>query len=144
VTQPRPRRNTRTVLIVVGSVLAVCCALAIGLGVFAVRTFNNTAGPARAATEAFLVDWRDGNTAAAYEKLCASVRERTTQEQLATTMTARRPTSYEITRVDVQTVNGQLGAAVTADLTFAGGLTEPRTFRLRREGDAWKICGNPY
>jgi len=140
VTQPK-RRNLKAILIVVGSVLAVCCVLG-GLGIyFGVRAI--TAGP-RDATDAFLRDLTAGNSTAVYDRLCESTRSRTTKDQLVEIMNGRRPTSYKITGVSMQSVNGDSGAAVRTELSYPGGTSEPHTFRLRKEGGEWKVCGDPY
>ena len=143
-TQPQRRRSTRTILIVVGIVLVVGCLIAVVVGFFGIRALNTAAEPPRAATEAFLRDLSNGDAAAAYGKLCQPTRSRTSQAQVATIMSSRRPTSYRIVDVAIQNVNGEVSAAVTADLTYPDGFTSPHVFRLRKENDVWKVCGNPY
>jgi hypothetical protein len=143
-TQPPRRGNRKTILIVVGSVLAVCCVVGVVGGIFAFRTFRAATGPAQSAAEAFMQDLTRGDSAAAYDKLCQSTRQRTTQAELADIMSNRRPTSYRITGVRIQTINGEVSAAVEANLTYPDGFTDPHTFNLRQEDDTWKVCGNPY
>jgi hypothetical protein len=144
VTQPARKRNTKTILIVVASVVAACCLLGGGVGFFAYRAVQSTLGPPREATEAFLVDLKAGDAASAYEKLCEATRSRTTQAELADKINSHKPTAHQITGVEINTVNGETSAAVTARLTYPGGISEPHTFRLRKEDNMWKVCGNPY
>jgi len=44
----------------------------------------------------------------------------------------------------VSTVNGRQSALVTADLVRAGGGHDRHVVQLRREGDTWYVCGEPY
>jgi hypothetical protein len=144
VTPPPRRRNTRTIIFVVGGALAVCCLIGSVAGIFGYRAFRAVLEPPRTATEAFVQDLVRGDAAAAYQKLCEPTRSRTSEAELASKISSRRPTGYEITGVSIETVNGQTTAAVTTRLTYPDGFTDPHVFRLAKEGDAWKVCGNPY
>jgi len=62
----KPSRTTRTVLIVIAAVLAVCCLGGVGGGFWLYRTYKDAAGPARAATAAYIDDVRPGNYQSAY------------------------------------------------------------------------------
>jgi hypothetical protein len=141
---PARRRNTKIILFVIGGALAVCCLIGSVAGIFGYRAFRAVLEPPKAATEAFAQDLVRGDAAAAYQKLCEPTRSRTSEAELASMINTRRPTRYEITGVDIQTVNGQTTAAVRANLTFPDGFTDPHTFRLTKENDTWKVCGNPY
>jgi hypothetical protein len=129
---------------VVGGAVAVCCLIGGVAGIFGYRAFRAVLEPPRTATEAFVQDLVRGDAAAAYQKLCEPTRSRTSEAELASLLGSRRPTRYEITGVDIETVNGQTTAAVTTSLTYPDGFTDPHVFRLTKEGDAWKVCGNPY
>jgi hypothetical protein len=143
--QPPPRRrNTKIIIFVVAGALAVCCLIGTVAGVFGFRAFRAVLEPPRIATEAFVQDLVRGDAAAAYQKLCESTRARTSEAELASAIGTRRPTRYEITGVDIETVNGQTTAVVRVNLTYPDGFTDPHPFRLTKEGDAWKVCGNPY
>jgi hypothetical protein len=141
---PARKRNTKVIIIVIAGALAVCCLIGGVAGIFGFRAFRAVLEPPRTATEAFVQDLVRGDAAAAYQKLCAPTRARTTEAELASMISSRRPTRYEITGVEIQTVNGQTNGAVTVNLTYPDGFTDPHVFRLIKEGDAWKVCGNPY
>jgi hypothetical protein len=51
---PRVRNTTRTVLIVVGAVLSLCCVLGIVGGIFFFRTFGDEFRPAQDAATAYV------------------------------------------------------------------------------------------
>jgi hypothetical protein len=144
VTPPPRKRNTKVILFVVGGALAVCCLIGAVAGVFGFRAFRAVLEPPRQATDAFVQDLVRGDAAAAYRKLCQPTRSRTTEAELVSMINTRRPNRYEITGVDIQTVNGETNGAVTVNLTYPDGFTEPHVFRLVKEGDTWKVCGNPY
>jgi Domain of unknown function (DUF4878) len=144
VTEPRRTSTTKIVLIVVGSILTLCC---IGGGVAAYvgfRTVSGAVGPPREATEAFIRDLQSGDVASAYGKLCASTRAAVTQEQFSGMISNRRPSAFEVVGTNVSNVNGKVSATVTANLTYPDGFTDRHVFQLRKEGDAWKVCGDPY
>jgi hypothetical protein len=141
---PARRKNTKIILFVVGGALAVCCLIGSVAGIFGYRAFRAVLEPPRTATEAFVQDLVKGDAAAAYQKLCEPTRTRTSEAELASRISSRRLTGYEIDGVSIETVNGQTTAAVTTSLTYADGFDDPHVFRLVKEGDAWKVCGNPY
>jgi len=144
VTQPRRTNTTKIVLIVVGSVLAVCC---VGGGIaayFGFRAVSGALGPPREATEAFIRDLQNGDAASAYGKLCTATRSAVTQDRFAEMVSNRRPSSLKVVATNVSNFNGKVSATVTANLTYSDGFTDRHDFHLQREGGAWKVCGNPY
>jgi Domain of unknown function (DUF4878) len=143
-TQPKGMSTTKIVLIIVGSVLAVCC---VGGGIaayFGFRVFSEALGPPRATTEAFIRDLQSGDAASAYGKLCGATRAAVTQDRFTEMVSNRRPSTYEIVGVQVNNTNGRVSATVTARLTYADGFTDQHFFHLVKEDGTWKVCGNPY
>jgi hypothetical protein len=53
-------------------------------------------------------------------------------------------TSHSIDGAMLRNVNGKTSATVTASLTLSTGFVDNHTFTLIKEGDDWKVCGNPY
>ena len=141
---PRRSRTTRTVLIIV-AVLAVLCCGGVVAATVAFRSIQQSTGPARDTVDGFLGHLSADQTAAAYASLCASTRQRYSEADFTATVHNRPKLSgYSIVSTNVSTVNGHVSGAVTAQLRYADGSSEPHEFPLVKEGDAWRICGQPY
>lgn len=138
---PKPNRTTRTVLIVIAVVLGVCCLCGLGGGFWLYRTYDNTAGPARDATTAYVDDVRAGNYQGAYGRLCEEVRDATTREEYTRIQSAQlKIRSYEISGVSVSNFNGQVRATVTVRMVQETGAEFSQTFPLVKEGGEWHVC----
>jgi hypothetical protein len=141
---PSRRKPWTIVAIVVGSLLALCCAGGGVIGYFVYQGAKQI-GPATNATRVFIQDLQTGAAADAYQHLCASTRATFPEPQFASIVAAEpHITSYKITGGDVSDVNGEQTAAVTARLTRAGGAVDHHTFLLKRENGQWLVCGQPY
>ncbi|WP_238013135.1 DUF4878 domain-containing protein [Dactylosporangium sp. AC04546] len=142
---PRRNRTLRTVLIVVGALLAVCC---VGGGVGGYLLFRNVKdaiGPVRVAAEAFVTQLEAGNTDAAYDSLCEGTRRQYTRDAFAAGVSKQpKIRSHTIQGVFVNTNNGRTTGTVTMQLTLDTGFTDQHTFVLQKESDTWKVCGQPY
>ncbi|HET6212901.1 MAG TPA: hypothetical protein VFE14_08525 [Micromonosporaceae bacterium] len=137
----RSRSTTRIVLIVVGSVLAVCCLCGIAGGIYLYNTYNNSAGPARAATRAYLDDVLAGNYSGAYGQLCARTRATTSEAEYTRIQRAQvKITKYDLVGVTIGNYNGRTGATVTARLTQDTGAEFTQTFPLVKENGDWRVC----
>jgi len=145
VPQPPKRRTLRTVLIVVGVVLVLCCGGAGVGGYFLYKGVKDATGPAKQAAEAFVGDLEGGDVAGAYGLLCGSTRERYTSDAFAEGV-AKQPKirSHTVDGVFVSNMNGRTSATVNMGLTMDSGFTDRHTFTLVKEDGAWKICGQPY
>lgn len=138
---PKPNRTLRTILIVVGVVLAICCLGGIGGGFWLYRTYDSAAGPARDATAAHLDDVRAGNHRAAYERMCARVRANTTPEAFAAAAKAEQDiSSYKFTGTSVSNKNGQVSGVVTVRIVRATGEEQTQSISLVKEGGQWRVC----
>src|SRR5262245_38034428 len=142
---PKQSHTLRTVLIVVGVALVVCCAGAIGGGYAIYRGVSAATGPVRDTVNAFLGDLEAGNTASAYEYLCGPVRSQYPGAVFAEVV-SRRPklSSHSIIGVNVNNVNGDVSGSVTARLRYADSSADLHVFHLAKEDGNWRICGDPY
>ena len=85
------------------------------------RWYNSAAGPAQAATETFLTRLERGDTAGAYQLLCADERNRLSQAAFTDLVHARpQLRRHKIVGTSVAVVNGTSTALITVDLTRAG------------------------
>ncbi|WP_173062547.1 Rv0361 family membrane protein [Phytohabitans houttuyneae] len=138
---PKPRRTARTVLIVVGAVLAVCCVGGAVGGFALFRSVSNAIEPARDAATSYVDDVRAGDYPSAYGRLCQEVRDTTTLEDFTRAMSAGpRIQSYEINGVNVSNFNGRSTATVTARMTQDSGATLIQVFPLVKEDGEWRVC----
>jgi hypothetical protein len=145
---PPPKKSNRgawtIVLIVVGSLLALCCIGGGVAGFFIYRAARQVV-PANDATRAFIRDLESGDASDAYDKLCPTTKA-SFPEPVFASIVASEPqiTGYDITGSNVETVNGRESASVTATLNRATGAQDQHTFLLRRESGKWLVCGQPY
>ncbi|MCO1597035.1 DUF4878 domain-containing protein [Micromonospora sp. RHAY321] len=137
----KPNRTTRTVLIVVAAVLAVCCVVGVGGGFWLFRTVNTAVGPAREATGAYLDDVQAGNYQGAYGRLCERVRDGMPQEEFTRVQSAQlKISSYKITGVSVSNYNGRVSGVVTVQLVQVAGGRFTQTIPLTKERGEWRVC----
>lgn len=132
-------------LIVVGSVLVLCC-LGGGIGgYFIYQAVKNTTNAATDATRAFIGDLESGDATNAYNHLCSSTKVSFPQAVFASIVRSEpQITGYKITDRSVHSTNGQQTASITADLMRASGAVDRHTFPLKRESGKWLVCGQPY
>lgn len=134
-------KTTRTVLVVVGVVLAVCCLGAAGGGFWLYRTYQGAAGPARSAATAYVDDLKAGNYQSAYERQCRDSRAAQTAEQFARAQSAQpKITAYKVQGVSVANNNGRVSADVTFRMTRDGGTQVTQDIALLKEDDEWRVC----
>jgi hypothetical protein len=137
-------RTTRIVLILFGVLLVLCCGVVVA-GTITYRSIQAASGPARDAANAFLGQLKADDTSAAYANLCATTRSRFSAADFAATVHNRpRVQSYSIVGTSVANVNGDVSATVTANIRYADGSSENRSLPLVKDGDVWRICGQPY
>ncbi|WP_030490305.1 DUF4878 domain-containing protein [Micromonospora chokoriensis] len=142
VPSPKPHRTIRTVLIVVSALLAVCCVVGAGVGLWLYRTVKDAVEPARAAATAYLDDVQAGNYPGAYGRLCDRVRDTMTQEDFTRIQAAQlKISSYEITGVNVNNYNGRVtGTAQVEAVQEATGARFTQGMALVKEGGQWRVC----
>ncbi|WBB65541.1 DUF4878 domain-containing protein [Micromonospora sp. WMMD812] len=141
VTEQRPRRTGRTVLIVVAVILALCCVGGAVGGFFLYGFYRDNAGPAREAATTYVDDVRAGNYQVAYGRLCTEARAATTQEEFVRIQSAQpKIRSYETVGVNVSNVNGQIRADVSMRMVRESGAQVTQVFPLVRERGEWRVC----
>jgi hypothetical protein len=142
---PPKRRTLRTVLIVVGAVVVLCCGAAGIGGFFLFKGLESATGPARQAAESFVSDLEAGDADAAYGLLCSETRGKYTRDAFDQGV-ARQPKihSHRVNGVNVTNVNGRKSATVNMALTLDSGFTDQHIFALANEDGVWKVCGDPY
>jgi hypothetical protein len=143
---PRRRRRLRWILAVLAVVFVLCCGGTAAGGYAYYHRTGAAAGAAQASTEAFLTSLERDDTAAAYVLLCADVRSRLSGDAFAGYVHQQpRLQAHRIVDRSVAVVDGVDTALVTADLVDAGPAPRGRhTFRLVKDGGAWRVCGDPY
>ncbi|MEQ4303422.1 DUF4878 domain-containing protein [Plantactinospora sp. B6F1] len=140
----RPRRF-RGVLSVVAAGLFVCCVGAAGLGAWNYQHVRQSSGAAQDAAEAFLQDVTSGDAGGAYDRLCGDTRERWSREEFERRLSVPPTISrYAIDDVTVASDRGQLRATATATLTRRSGAVDRREMPMVKDGDQWRICGDPF
>jgi hypothetical protein len=145
VPQPARRRTLRTVLIVVGVVVVLCCGgVAVGC-FFLFKEINGATDPARQAAESFVTDLETGDVDAAYGLLCSDTRGRFTRDAFAEGV-AKQPKirGHEVNGVNVSSVNGRTSATVSMGLMLDSGFIDQHMFTLVKEDGVWKVRGQPY
>jgi hypothetical protein len=137
-----PRRTTRRVLLVLAGVLAVCCVLGSCVGFWFYRSLKREVGPARAVAVGYIDEVRAGDYSDAYGRLCDRVRTTMTQEDFSRVQAAQlKISSYEVTGVYVNNVNGRLTATATVTMVQeVTGAQATQTMGLVKEDDEWRVC----
>jgi hypothetical protein len=141
---PPAERDRRRLWIGLGAgsaVLALCCVGGIfGFGALLVQTSRNLLTEATTVVGGYLSDLRDNNYPAAYNRLCASVRNQVSLAQFSATADAQPPlVSFSL---DTPRAAGT-AVYVQAHVVRENGESEP-DFKLVREGQSTgglKICG---
>ncbi len=122
----------------------VCCGLATG-GWLLVRNITQAAGPARTAADGFLADLEAANYSGAYERLCDRTRDQFTRDAFESGVRAQpKLRSHRILTTSVTTINGRASGFVSAELTYDNGFVDRHSIPLAKDGDDWRVCGQPY
>ncbi|MFG2057094.1 hypothetical protein ACGFI9_24035 [Micromonospora sp. NPDC048930] len=138
---PRKSNTTRTVLIVVGVVLALCCVGGV-IGGFAIyHAVREATGPARTTVDTFAGALVARDYPTAYGQLCRPVRDRVSREEFVRQQSARPAlTGYEIVGLNVTNNNGQVSGSASVRFNPASGTSETQAYRLVKEDGSWRIC----
>ena len=142
---PRPQRPWKTILIVLGVVLVLCCGGAIFGGYRLFKGVQGATEPARTAADTFVTALERGDTDAAYLLLCKATQAKFTREAF-TDGVSKQPkiSSHSFSGVNVMNSGGKVSATVVLVLTFDTSFTERHTFPLVKEDGQWLVCGQPY
>lgn len=138
---PRNPRTARTVLIVVGVVLALCCVGGV-IGGFALRNVLQEAnGPAKDSVNSFAAAMVARDYPTAYGHLCGRVRNRLSQDEFVRQQSAQpAPSSYEIVGLNVTNTNGRMRGVADVRFVQSGGAESTQVFTLVKENGDWRIC----
>jgi hypothetical protein len=140
--QPKPGRTTRTVLIVVGVVLAVCCLGGIGFAKWGISSVQDSVKPAHDAADSYLGKVQAGDFTGAHAQLCTATQERLSQSAFVASYTGQpKLRSYKITNTSVVNRNGRVSATVQAHLVTDSGLARDEVLRLvKLDDNSWRVC----
>lgn len=140
----RPSR-TRGLLALVAAGLFLCCVGAGGLGAWNFQHLRQSSSAAQQEAEAFLDEVVGGDPDGAYDRLCGDTRARWSREEFVRRLAVPPTiTRYDIDDVSVSTDQGQSRATVVAKLTRRSGTVDRREMPLVRDGDRWRVCGDPF
>ncbi|MFC0507816.1 hypothetical protein [Micromonospora costi] len=139
-----PPKNTgtrRTVLIVVGVVLSLCCLGGIVGGFLLWDLAQEARGPARESVDTFAGAMVERDFATAYGQVCGQLRDRQSQadfvRQQSELFTA---TDYEIVGVNVVNRNGQVRGEANVRWVLSNGSSGTQVLNLVKEDGDWRIC----
>lgn len=134
--------NTKVILIVVGSVLALCCMLGVVGGVFFFRTVSDQMQPANSAATAYVDDVMAGNYSSAYARMCDEVRENVTEAEYTRIQSAQlKISSYRVVGTNITTVNSKVTATVSMRMVQAEtGMEYTQGIPLLKERGEWRVC----
>ncbi|MEE6259984.1 Rv0361 family membrane protein [Plantactinospora sonchi] len=140
----RPSR-TRGMLSLVAAGLFLCCVGAAGLGAWNYQHVRESSSAAQREAEAFLGEVVGGDPDGAYDRLCGDTRERWSRAEFVRRLSVPPTISrYDIDDVSVASDQGQLRATVVAKLTRRSGAVDQREMPMVRDGDRWRVCGDPF
>ncbi|MEV6931260.1 hypothetical protein AB0M46_43145 [Dactylosporangium sp. NPDC051485] len=134
-------RTAKTILLIVIGVVVVCCGGGIAGFFFLVN--SSTKAPKAAAGD-FLTSLEAGNTQAAYKLLCGQAQKNYGPETFDAYVKKNQPTAHDMSfGGSYSNTNGTETASISATVTYKSGKSS-HTFEMRKEGGAWKVCGDPY
>jgi len=139
---PRGRNNTRTILIVVGGVLGLCCVLGVIGGIFFFRTVGDEMQPAQRAATAYVDDVMAGNFSSAYGRMCDKVHGRISEAEYTRVQSAQlKITSYKVVGANVRTMNKTVTATINFRMVQADtGMEFTQAIPLLKERGEWRVC----
>ncbi|MGC4893025.1 hypothetical protein [Micromonospora sp. DT31] len=136
-----PKKSKRTLFIVLGVVLAVCCSGAALGGFLLFRTVQEATGPARTTVDAFAGALVERDYPAAYRHLCSPLRDRVSEADFAAQGSARPDlTDHEIVGLNVSNNNGRVSGSATVRYTPDVGAATTEEYPLVKEDGEWRIC----
>lgn len=135
---PKPKRSYKTLFIVLGIVVVLCCAGGIGTAFWGVDKFRGAVGAVRGAAAEYLDAVQAGDLDGAYGQLCSRSRSTFTRDEYA----AETPkiSSYHINGTSVSNINGVKTGTVTSDITLESGTSIASVLNLIKEQDDWRVC----
>ncbi|WP_431880331.1 hypothetical protein [Micromonospora marina] len=136
-----PKKSKRTLFIVLGVVLAICCSGGVLGGFLLFRAAQEVTGPARSTVETFSGAIVDRDYPAAYRQLCSRVRDRVSEADFERQQSSQPDfTGYDIVGLNVSNNNGRVSGSATVRFTPAVGTNVTQAFPLVKEDGQWRIC----
>ena len=136
-----PKKSKRTLFIVLGVVLAICCSGGVLGGFFLFRVVQEATGPARSTAQTYAEAIVDRNNPPAYGQLCPRERDRVSEADFTRQQSSQPEfTGYEITGLNVSNNNGRVSGSTTIRFTPAVGTNVTQSFPMVKEDGEWRIC----
>ncbi|PGH42411.1 hypothetical protein GA0070622_1770 [Micromonospora sediminicola] len=136
-----PKKSRRTLFIVLGVVLALCCSGGVVGGFVLYRVAQDATGPARATVDTFAGAIVARDYPAAYRLFCADVRDRLGEADFARQQSAQPElTGYEIVGLNVTNNNGRVRGSANVRFTPRDGVAVNQVLPLVKEDGDWRIC----
>ncbi len=132
-----PKKSRRTLFVVLGIVLVVCCLGGVGAGIFGYHALKSVTAPVHDAAAKYLDALKAQDYDTAYGLLCTDVTSVLSKDDFPDV--APKVDSYKITGTTISNVNGTKTGTVTATIT-ADGTTGAHQLTLLKEGGDWHIC----
>ncbi|TDC38983.1 hypothetical protein E1211_05640 [Micromonospora sp. 15K316] len=138
---PKNPQRRRTLLVVIGVVLSLCCLGGV-VGGFVLRdVFQEAVGPARDSVDAFAAAMVEKDFPTAYGQLCGRLRDRQNETDFARQQTESfTATGYDIVNVNVVNTNGRLHGRADVRWTLPNGSGGTQVLTLVKEDGDWRIC----
>lgn len=126
-------------LVSVGVLVLALCGFAGLRLILNLKHVTDVGDEVDAVTDAFIVDSRDGLSAAGFDGLCTQAKEMFRPQDLAVPgRDQQAATGHRITSTDVEHARGQ--ATVGVEFGFADGTTKQEIYILEKQDDTWKVC----
>ncbi|QLQ37452.1 hypothetical protein [Micromonospora robiginosa] len=136
-----PKKSRRTLFVVLGVVLALCCSGGAIGGFVLYRVAREATGPARATVDTFAAAVVARDYPTAYGQFCAQVRDRLDEADFARQQSAQPElTGYEIVGVNVANTNGRVHGSANVRFTPRDGVAITQVLPLVKEDGDWRIC----
>ncbi|MET7751311.1 hypothetical protein [Micromonospora sp. NPDC005367] len=138
---PKNPRTRRTVLVVVGVVLSLCCVGGVIVGIMLRNLSQEADGPARETVDAFAGAMVERDFPTAYGQLCGQLQGGQSQADFVRQQSGQfTATSYEIVGLNVTNMNGRVRGDVHVRWVLADGSGGTQVLSLVKEDDDWRIC----
>ncbi|MEU9741399.1 hypothetical protein AB0E12_19690 [Micromonospora chersina] len=138
---PKNPRTRRTVLVVVGVVLSLCCLGGLIGGSVLWNLAREARGPAHDSVDTFAGAMVARDFPTAYGQLCSRMRNQQSQADFVRQQSERfTSTGYEIVGVNVTNRNGRVGAQADVRWLLPDGASGTQVLTLVKEDGDWRIC----
>jgi hypothetical protein len=136
---------SKTAKIIIFSLIGVFVLCFGGIGGGILYLVSSTTKAPKAATVDFLTALEGGNNQTAYDLLCSATQAQYGREAFDTYVEKNRPAAHDLGwGGSWSNSNGTETATISATVTYKNGGSGSHEFELLKEGDAWKVCGDPF